>query len=177
MPRDAGSRAGTTITVVPQNPKPGAGWRRKRKSGPARRRPGRQRRRRLAAASRRACRCKGWTDGATGRTNVSTGGVVRRSCPPDAGRCPTPCARASPPAPKFCASIRPRGCSSTKGSYISARRRDCPTLYQCPIAVEMRDGDERDPSRRLPFPTASRVCKTEATKSSLSRGKLGSRLR
>ena len=55
-------------------------------------------RRRLAAASRRACRCTGRTDGATGRANVSAGGVVRRSCPPDAGRCRRPCARASPPA-------------------------------------------------------------------------------
>ena len=60
--------------------------------------------------SRRACRYMGWTDGATGRTNGSTGGVVRRSCPPDAGRGPIPRARASPPAPQFCASIRPRGC-------------------------------------------------------------------
>ena len=170
MPRDAGSRAGTTITVVPQNPKPGAGWRRKRKSGPARRRPGRPRRRRLAAASRRACRCMGWTDGATGRTNVSTGGVVRRSCPPDAGRCPRPCARASPPAPKFCASIRPRGCSSTKGSYISARRRDCPTMYQCPIAVEMR---RRGRAPGLPFPTASRVCKPRQPNQASAGGKWG----
>jgi hypothetical protein len=42
---------------------------------------------------RNTCQCTGWTRGATGRTDASTGGVVRRSCPPDAGRCPVPCAR------------------------------------------------------------------------------------
>ena len=117
----------------PAKPKASAGWLRKRKSGQARRRPGRPRRRSLTAASRSACWCLSWTNGATGRTNVSTGGVVCQFGPPDAGCCPRPswCTRASQLAPKFCAAIRQRACSSTNGSYISAWRRDCPTMPWC----------------------------------------------
>ena len=47
---------------------------------------------RCRSIKRNTCQCTGWTRGATGRTDASTGGVVRRSCPPDAGRCPVPCA-------------------------------------------------------------------------------------
>jgi hypothetical protein len=138
-PRPAQARPGTTMTVVPQNPKPAAEEKtahtleakaeHRHGAAAAARRfdkrcrlasrcpraasrcqaetqvavPTRESSCHFAAVSaarppscrrieRNTCQCKGWTCGATGRTDSSTGGVVRRSCPPDAGRCPVPCA-------------------------------------------------------------------------------------
>ena len=170
MPRDAGSRAGTTITVV-QSRVQGGG-----ESGS----PGRQgdvpAGLGAAASLRRPAAHAGvWggpmapRDARTSPPEESSAALARQTlvAAPDHAR-----GRVRPLPNSALRSDReevhrPRGVISAPEGATAQQCINALSQWRCV------DGDERNPSLRLPFPTASRVCKPRQPNQASAGGKWG----